>query len=413
VITADVDLIDPELYRQGFPHELFTELRDRAALVHHQRVPMARAPEGVEFWAVLRHAEVVHANRDWETFSALSGPAISGTDAGHAGHTLVSADPPTHTRLRKLISAGFTPRMIARLDNRIDMWSRRIVDDITERGDCDFVRDVAYPLPMHLIADIIGIPETDRPWVFGRTDTVMRAADPRSPIAQADHDLAQLELFQYAQRLGEEKRSHPADDVWSILANAELDDGEGGAERLTELELDMFFLVLAIAGSETTRNTISQGLLALLDQPDQLARLRGDPSLLEPATEEMIRWSSPVLSFARTATVDTELGGQVIRAGDRIALLYPSANRDERAFVEPFRFDVTRSPNPHVGFGGGGVHFCLGAHLARREIRAIYQELLTRCASIEVTGAPTWMVAGPDQSVGVSVDTLAVRVSSA
>jgi cytochrome P450 len=248
--------------------------------------------------------------------------------------------------------------------------------------------------------------------VFGRTDAMMRAADPQSPVTQPDHDLAQLELFQYAQRLGDEKRAHPADDVWSILANAELDDGDGSAEQLTELELDMFFLVLSIAGSETTRNTISQGLLALLEHPDQLARLRRDPSLLEPATEEMIRWSSPVLSFARSATVDTELGGQAIRAGDRVALLYPSANRDERAFAEPFRFDVTRSPNPHVGFGGGGVHFCLGAHLARREIRAIYKELLTRCASIELTGEPTWMVAGPDQSVGVSVDRLPVRVSS-
>ena len=412
VITADLDLTDPELYRQGFPHELFTELRAHAAVLHHRRVPMARAPEGVSFWAVLRHAEVLQANRDWETFSALSGPSISGTEPEHAGHTLVAADPPTHTRLRKLISAGFTPRMIARLDDRIDMWSRRIVDDIIERGDFDFVRDVAYLLPMQLIGDIIGIPEADRQWVFGRTDTLMRAADPRSSLTQGDHDLAQVELFQYAQRLGDEKRAHPADDVWSILANAELDDGEGGGEQLTELELDMFFLVLSIAGSETTRNTIAQGLLALRDHPEQLARLRRDPSLLEPATEEMIRWSSPVMSFARTATVDTDLGGQVIRAGDRISLLYPSANRDERAFTEPFRFDVTRSPNPHVGFGGGGVHFCLGAHLARREIRAIYQELLGRCGSIEVIGEPTWMVAGPDQSVGVSVDTLPVRVSS-
>jgi cytochrome P450 len=407
----ELDLTDPELYRDGFPHELFGELRARGGVLRHPAVPMARAPEGVPFWAVLRHAEVVEANRDWERFSAVSGPSISGTEPGHAGHTLVASDPPVHTRLRKLISSGFTPRMIARLDDRIVMWSRRIVDDVADRGECDFVRDVAYLLPMHLIADIVGIPEDDRPWIFSRTDTLMRAADPRSVLTAEDHGRAQLELFEYAQRLGDEKRAHPSDDVWSIIANAELDDGEGDAQRLTELELDMFFLVLAIAGSETTRNTISQGLLALLDQPDQLELLRHDPTVADTATEEMIRWSSPVTSFGRTATVDTELGGQAIRAGDRIAMFYPSANRDERAFDEPFRFDVRRSPNPHVSFGGGGAHFCLGAHLARREIRGIYRELLTRCATIGVTAAPTWMCPGPDQSVGVSIDTLPITVT--
>jgi cytochrome P450 len=287
------------------------------------------------------------------------------------------------------------------------------VDDVADRGACDFVRDVAYLLPMHLIADIVGIPEADRLWVFSRTDTVMRAADPRSGLTPDDHDRAQLELFQYARRLGNEKRMHPSDDVWSIIANAELDDGEGNTERLTEIELDMFFLVLAIAGSETTRNTISQGLLALLDHPEQLQLLRQDPSVGDTATEELIRWSSPVTSFGRTATVDTELGGQSIRAGDRIAMFYPSANRDEHAFDDPFRFDVRRSPNPHVSFGGGGAHFCLGAHLARREIGAIYRELLARFTSIEVTAAPTWMCPGPDQSVGVSIDSLPIAVSAA
>jgi cytochrome P450 len=210
--------------------------------------------------------------------------------------------------------------------------------------------------------------------------------------------------------LGDDKRARPADDVWSIIANAELDDGEGHAERLTELELDMFFVVLSIAGSETTRNTISQGLVALVEHPDQLEQLRRDPSILDTATEELIRWSSPVTSFGRTATVDTELGGAAIRAGDRIAMFYPSANRDERAFEEPFRFDVRRSPNPHVSFGGGGAHFCLGAHLARREIRAVYHELLKRAASIEILGEPTWTCPGPDQSVGVSIDSLPVLV---
>ncbi|MFN8024796.1 MAG: cytochrome P450 [Acidimicrobiia bacterium] len=409
--TVGVDLTDPELYRRGFPHELFTELRAEGAVLHHPAVPMANAPDGVPFWVVLRHEEVVQANRDWETFSATRGPAITGQEDERSGHMLVAADPPTHTRLRKLISAGFTPRMISRLDDRIAMWSRRIVDDVLARGECDFVRDVAYPLPMHLIADIVGIPEADRPAVFANTDTALRAGDPRSGISADDHVRAQLALYEYAQALGQEKRAHPADDVWSIIANARLDDGNGNAEELSVLELDMFFVVLSIAGSETTRNTISMGMQALVEHPDQLERLRGDSGLLDTATEEMIRWSSPVTSFARSATVATELGGVPIAKGDRIAMFYPSANRDERAFEQPFRFDVGRSPNHHVSFGGGGVHFCLGAHLARREIRAMFQELLARVADVEILAEPSWMCCGPDQSVGVSIDTLPVRLT--
>lgn len=420
--ACTVDLTDPELYRQGFPHDLFTGLRGEGAVLHHPAVPMANDPDGVPFWAVLRHEEVVQANRDWQTFSATRGPAITGREDERSGHMLVAADPPAHTRLRKLISAGFTPRMIARLDDRIATWSRRIVDDVLARGECDFVRDVAYPLPMHLIADIMGIPEADRPAVFVHTDRVLRAADPKSGLTAEDHVRSQLALYEYAQALGDEKRAHPADDVWSIIANARLDDGAGNREELSKLELDMFFLVLSIAGSETTRNTISIGMHALVQHPDQLALLRGDArkldtgqcdtSVLDTATEEMIRWSSPVTSFARSATVDTELGGVAIAKGDRIAMFYPSANRDERAFDRPFRFDVTRSPNAHVSFGGGGVHFCLGAHLARREIRAMFAELLARVAEVEVLAEPTWMCAGPDQSVGVSIDTLPVRLTA-
>src|SRR5215212_170857 len=192
--TLELDLTDPELYRHGFPHDVFVDLRGRGAVLQHPAVSMPRAPDGVPFWAVVRHAEVVEANRDWERFSALSGPSISGTAPGHAGHTLVSSDPPTHTRLRKLISAGFTPRMISRLDDRIRMWAQRLVGDLVANGECDFVREVAYPLPMHLIADIVGIPEQDRPWVFTRTDTMMRAADPQAGIDTKAHDQAQLEL---------------------------------------------------------------------------------------------------------------------------------------------------------------------------------------------------------------------------
>ena len=271
MLTVDVDVTSPDLYRTGFPHELFDELRSQGSVLHHPAVPMHRSADGIEFWMVIRHEEIVEANRDWQRFSALLGPSILGTDPSEEGNMLISSDPPVHTRLRKVISAGFTPRMIGRLDEQIEQWARRILDDAAARGECDFVHDVAYPLPMHVIADIVGIPDVDRPWVFEQTDVVMRAGDPTSAVTRSDHADALRQLFGYAQELGREKRARPTDDVWSILANAELDDGDGTLERLSELELDLFFLLLSAAGSETTRNTISSGLLALLEHPAQLA----------------------------------------------------------------------------------------------------------------------------------------------
>lgn len=408
--TIDVDVTTPDLYRSGFPHELFDELRAQGAVLHHPAVPMRRSPEGIEFWMVVRHEEILEANRDWHRFSAVQGPSIVGTDPSEEGHMLISSDPPAHARLRKVISSGFTPRMIGRLDHQIEHWARQILDDAAAQDSCDFVRDVAYALPMHVIADIVGIPVSDRPWIFQQTDIVMRVGDPRSGLTDTDHANAMRALFDYARRLGQEKRTNPTDDVWSILANAELEGDDGTPERLSELELDLFFLLLSAAGSETTRNTITSGLVTLLEHPDQRALMRDDPNVLDTATEELLRWSSPVTSFGRTATVDTELGGQPIRRGDRLTLWYPSGNRDERAFDDPHRFDVTRSPNHHVAFGGGGLHFCLGAALARREIRTMFRALLTRFPTIEIVGEPTWMAAGPDQSVACSIETLPVRL---
>jgi cytochrome P450 len=408
-VTLDVDLTDLDLYRNGFPHELFVDLRARGAVVRHPEVVLERAPDGMEFWCVLHHAELQRANRDWDTFSSLEGPSVAGSVPEQRGHTIVSMDPPKHTRVRKLISRGFTPKMIAQLDALVVQRTEEILDLVAEQGDCNFVRDVAYPLPMQVIADIVGIPDGDREWVFARTDLFMRAGDPQSGVTSAERDAARLELFQYATQLCTDKRERPTDDVWSILTDAEIDEGDGPT-RLTDFEIDMFFLVLAVAGSETTRNAIAHGLIALSDYPDEFAALRADPGLLDTGTDEIIRWASPVTSFGRTATCDVELGGELIRAGDRITLWYPSANRDERAFDDPFRFDLSRSPNPHVSFGGGGVHYCLGAHLARREVRTMFEQLVARFHTIEVTGPPTWFCAGPDQSVGVSVDTLPARL---
>jgi cytochrome P450 len=321
-----------------------------------------------------------------------------------------------HTRLRKLISAGFTPRMIGLLDEQVRRRTAQILDAVEAKGECEFVDEVAYALPMHIIADIVGIPDADRPWVFARTDTCMRANDPVSGVDASDVRAAEVDLFAYAERLGEEKRRRPADDVWSVLATVEVDDDEGGRTRLEGVELDMFFLILSLAGSETTRNAISHGLLTLLEHPDQMADVReaargGGGPLLDSAAEEIIRWASPVTCFSRTATHDVEIGGAEIRQGDRVTMWYPSANRDEDVFADPFRFDVRRSPNPHVSFGGGGVHYCLGAHLARREVRVMFEQLLARFDAIEVTGPVARTASGPDQTVAVSVSRCPVRLT--
>jgi cytochrome P450 len=410
----DVDLTDSELYRNGFPHEVFTRLRAQGGVLRHRAVPMVRAPEGFGFWAVIGHPEVQLAGRTWETFSAVDGPRIVPTESARRGHTLTSSDPEAHTRLRKLVSSGFTPRMIARLEQQIVARTTEILDAVAARGgECDFVRDVAYALPMHLIADIVGMPDADRAWVFAQTDRLMRSGDPRSGITPDERGRIELELFGYAQQLGAEKRRRPADDVWSLLAVAEIDDATRGRSQLSDLELDMFFLILSIAGSETTRNVISQGLVALLDHPDAAARLRAAGAVSDTAVDELIRWASPVTSFGRTVTRDVELAGRLLRAGDRITLWFPSANFDERAFRDPFAFDIDRTPNRHVAFGAGGPHFCLGAHLARREIRTMFEQLLGRTTSIERIGPPRWLATGPDSSVAVSLDHLPVRLGFA
>lgn len=303
--------------------------------------------------------------------------------------------------------------MVGELEGHIVRRTTRILDEFADRGGGDFVTDVAYQLPMHVIADIIGIPDEDRPWVFERTEAMLLAYDPASGITEQQRHRSELELFDYAQALGLNKRTHPADDIWTILTNAEIDADDGTPTSLAEIELDMFFVVLALAGSETTRNAISQGLMALLAHPDQLRALRDDRHLLGSATDEMIRWSSPVLYFGRTATRDVVLGGQQIAAGDRVVLWYPSGNRDERAFPEPFTFDIRRTPNNHVSFGGGGPHYCLGASLAKKEVQVLIGALLDRFDAIEITGDAIWSGVGPEVNVGVSVAHLPVRVATA
>jgi cytochrome P450 len=404
-VTAK-DLMNPANYRHGVPHELLSRLRDEGAVHWTDPVLMRDEDRPVGFWSVMRHAEVQRANRDWETFSAADGPVIPPPPPERRVTTIVSSDPPAHTRLRRLINAGFTPRMIAKLDDLIVRRVDRILDDAAQAATCDLIRDIVYPLPMHVISDIVGIPESDRQWVFEQTETLIRCSDPDSGVSRREVEAA---LFDYAMELTAHKRRHPTDDTWTLIAQATFTGEDGTSSQLEGWELEMFFMILALAGSETTQNALSQGVIALLGHPDQLEELRLRSEFLGTAVDEVIRWASPVLYFARTATRDVELGDQRIDAGDRVVLWYASANRDERAFDEPFRFDIRRHPNAHVAFGGGGPHFCLGANLARKEI-ATMLSALSRRFDVELTGEPEWAGAGPLSNVGVSIERLPARL---
>ena len=405
----DLDLTDGRIYGHGFPHEVFTRLR-REAPVYWQAFPSDfPGHHDPGFWVLSRYDDVQAANRDVELFCSYDGPQLS-IQPEMQGTMLVSMDGRAHIRQRRLISAGFTPRMVGRLEAKAREWAIATVERALERGACEFVHDVAYQLPMHMIADIVGIPVEDREWLFGLTQKLLQgdAENVASPQTMLE---VQVQMFEYAQELGRRKRADPQDDVWSILSTVEVDTDDGERTALGAVELDMFFFVLTIAGSETTRNAISGGLIALLEHPDQLAVLRREPAAMRPAVEEILRWTSPVAYFARRATRATEIRGVSIAEGDRITLWYPSANRDEETFENPFRFDIARTPNNHVAFGGGGPHYCLGANLARREIAILFEELLARTTDIEMLAPPTYSGLTIDNPVLGAIRELPVRLS--
>jgi cytochrome P450 len=406
----DTDLTEAALYAEGFPHEVFSTLR------RHEPVKWQAFPEGFPgdhdagFWVLSKHDDVQAVSRNPELFNAFDGPQLSHQPL-IAGTMLVSMDGRDHVRQRRLISAGFTPRMIKELEHKIRQWAESIVDRALQRGECDFVSEIAYRLPMNVIADIVGIPVEDREWLFSLTNDFLQADAPGRGLSPQDQLGLQLQMFEYAQKLGQEKRRDPQDDVWTILSTVEVETDDGGRTALSQVELDLFFVLLTVAGSETTRNAVSHGLLALLDYPDQLEMLRRESGAIPVAVEEILRWSSPVSYFARRATRDTEIRGVPIAEGDRVTMWYPSANRDEDVFDDPFRLDVTRSPNPQVAFGGGGVHFCLGANLARRELVTLLEVLLERTRHIELAGAPSYTSLGILNPITLFMRELPVRLA--
>lgn len=405
-----VDLTDSALYANGFPHEIFTSLR------HDQPVSWQQFPEGFPghhdngFWVLSKHEDVQAVSRAPDLFCAFDGPQLH-HQPEIAGSMLVSMDGTDHVRLRRLISAGFTPRVVRRLEQQIRTWAESIVDAALQRGECDFVSAIAYELPMHVIADIVGIPLEDREWLFKRTNEMLQGGLTDDPLSAEGNLQTQIDMFEYAQRLGQEKRANPQEDVWTILSTVEVETEDGSRTCLSQIELDLFFMLLTIAGSETTRNALSQGLVALLDHSEQLEHLRGDAGAIPLAVEEILRWSSPVSYFARRATQDTEIRGVPIARGDRVTMWFPSGNRDEDIFTDPFRFDIGRSPNPHVTFGGGGVHFCLGAHLARRELTVLLEVLFERTTHIELAGTPAYAPLGIFNPILLFMRELPIRVA--
>jgi cholest-4-en-3-one 26-monooxygenase len=401
-IGLDIDLLDLDRWaREGAPHEWFRRLRAEAPVWRH---PSPGGGPG--FWVVSSYDEVAALGRCPHALSSdganggVSGlgpgdelqAALDRVGAGlppgmdvFGGDTamLLTLDPPEHTSFRKIVNKGFTPRRVTVLEEKIRSLTASLLDATPPDDVCDFTTEVAMPLPIRVIGDMIGTPEETHADMLRWSNEAVTGTDPEYASDATDFPqlFAAMSLFQTFQGVRDAREAEPADDLTTVLLNAEVD-----GESLSPTRFKMFLFLLALAGNETTRNAISQGVLAFTEHPDQWQRLRDDPSLIPTAVEEVIRWTSPVLYFRRNAVTEMEAGGVTVEPGDIVSLWYVSANRDEAHFDDSFRFDVGRTPNEHIAFGGGGPHFCLGASLARLEVRLVLEELVTRFSAIELAG---------------------------
>jgi cytochrome P450 len=391
---AGIDLTDLDAFAGGFPHALFSRHRQEAPVYWHE--PTRHTPDGEGFWSVATFAETRQVLRDPDTYSSERGGTrpYGGTllaDLPIAGVVLNMMDDPRHSRVRRLVSTGLTRRTVERLDVELRRRTRLLLDTIDDNTTFDVVHDVAGEVPLQTICILLGVPEGDRHALLAQVEHTFDIRVGDAPDAAGTRDdsarAAQGEMLAYGGMLIAEKRANPTDDMLSVVVHARLDDED--PPQLTESELYSFFSLLFSAGAETTRGAVSAGLLALLERPDQLAALRSDRGLLPTAVEEILRWTTPSPSKRRTATVDTTLAGHAIHAGDKVLVWEGSANRDAAAFDAADQFDVSRSPNPHLAFGSG-THFCLGANLARLEIRVLLDEILLHFSSLELAGEAEW-----------------------
>jgi len=382
---AELDLWDFDAFQRQEHHAMLEQLRETEPGVHF----IDEGDRGPGFWAVTRLDHLKEVNRQPAVFSSnargtqMQEPDESSvTDEFQRDSLMLSMDPPKHTRYRRIVSRGFTPRMIGLLEDYLQNRTDMIIDRVCEQGRAEFVTDVSAELPLQAIAEMVGIPIEDRAKIFDWTNSMIGADDPDFAATRDDVTAAFTELFVYSRALQTKRRNEPADDIITTLLSADVD-----GERLDETEFDMFFLLLCVAGNETTRNSITRGMHAFFEFPAQWEKYRSDPArYADTATEEIVRWATPVLNFRRQAMADYDLGGVKISAGDKVVMWHIAANRDPRAFDDPWAFDIERSPNDHVGFGGGGPHFCLGANLARMEIRLMFKAIAERLGDIRLDG---------------------------
>ena len=384
-----LDIIGQDTYaRDGYPHDAWTRLRREDPIHWNERGVVQ------PFWAVTKHADIIWISKQPErflnnprlaVFPEFSPPDPEDREVQH----LLNMDPPDHSRFRKLASGRFTPRGLERMRRDIEAITKDLLDAMMGDGgvmEGDFVEKLSAPLPLQVLAELLGVPRDMWSTMFDWTNRVVGSTDPEYQNAggspAATFQGARMQLFSYFAEMTRERRANPTDDIVSVIANARLD-----GESLPERELLSYYLLLVVAGNETTRNAMTGGLLAFLENPGELERLRRDPGLVDSAVEEIVRWTTPVIQFCRTPTEDVEIRGKRIRAGENLCLFYPSANRDEEVFDEPFRFRIDRSPNRHIAFGIG-EHFCLGANLARLELRVMFRHLVARLAECELTGPP-------------------------